>query len=137
MGLRAQLRATVSPQPVAAPLHERRGSTTIGFASQFRRLSGDFACNPRAGRASLLRQAAGVCLQTTVFCFVCAGVTVSVGVAPSLSATRSERTLLGEIKETSRSMDRDLYAQSRMAAAASVAYPKPQCARIRAQPSSG
>jgi hypothetical protein len=34
------------------------------------------------------REAAGVCLQTTVFCCVCAGVTVSIGVAPSLSATR-------------------------------------------------
>ena len=57
--------------------------------------------------------------------------------APSLSATRSERTLSDEIRETSRSMDRQSYAHSRMAAAASVAYPWPQCARIKAHPSSG
>jgi hypothetical protein len=34
------------------------------------------------------RQAAGGCLQTTVFRPECTGVTVSVGIAPSLSATR-------------------------------------------------
>jgi energy-coupling factor transporter ATP-binding protein EcfA2 len=81
--------------------------------------------------------AAGGCLQTTVFRFESAGVMVSAGIAPSLSATCWERTLSGEIRETSRSMHRQACAQSRMAAAASVAYPCPQCARVNAQPSSG
>src|SRR5437773_6867943 len=76
-------------------------------------------------------------LQMTVVRFECAGVTVSVGIAPSLSATRWERTLSGEIRETSRSIFGRSCAQSRMAAAASVAYPCPQCARVKAQPSSG
>ena len=59
------------------------------------------------------------CRQTTVSCIVSAGVTVSVGVAPILRATRSERTFAGEISETSMSIGRHSYAQSRMAAAAS------------------
>ena len=79
----------------------------------------------------------GECLQTTVVRFESAGVTVSVGIAPSLSATRWERTLSGEIRETSRSIFGRSYAQLRMAAAASVAYPCPQCVRAKAQPSSG
>jgi hypothetical protein len=82
-------------------------------------------------------QWAGGCLQTTVFRLESMGVTVSVGVAPSFSATRWERTLSGEIRETSPLMDRDSRAQSRIAMAASVAYPCPQCARIKPQPSSG
>ena len=45
-------------------------------------------------------------LQTPVARLESAGVTVSVGIAPSLSATRWERTLSGEIRETSWSMDR-------------------------------
>src|SRR5919198_2497405 len=100
------------------------------------------AANEMASRAveradSLPHQAAGGCLQTTVVRLESTGVTVSVGVAPSLSATRWERTLSGGIRETSRSMFGRLCAQSRMAAAASVAYPCPQCARVKAQPSSG
>jgi hypothetical protein len=58
-------------------------------------------------------------VQTTVVRFECAGVTVSVGIAPSLSAMRWERTSSGEIKETSRSMFGRSCAQSRIAAAAS------------------
>ena len=77
------------------------------------------------------------CLQTTVARLECAGVTVSVGIAPNLSATRCERTLSGEIRETRRSTWGRFCAQSRMAAAASVAYPCPQNARVNAQPSSG
>src|SRR4051812_15154416 len=69
--------------------------------------------------------------QTTVVRFECAGVRVSVGIAPSLSATRWERTLSGEIRETSRSIFGRSCAQSRMAAAASVAYPCPSAAASR------
>ena len=76
------------------------------------------------------------CLQTTVARFECAGVTVSVGIAPSLSATRCERALSGEIRETSGPISTRFRAQSRIAAAASVAYPRPQNARVNAQPSS-
>lgn len=49
---------------------------------------------------------AGGCLQTTAVRPESEGVTVSAGVAPSLSATRCERTLSGEISETSPSIDR-------------------------------
>src|SRR3954454_18531361 len=54
---------------------------------------------------------------------------VSVGIAPSRFATRWERTFSGEISETSRSIFGRSNAQSRMAAAASVAEPRPQHAR--------
>jgi hypothetical protein len=65
--------------------------------------------SPRGGTLGgrVRDQGAGECLQTTAFRFESAGMTVSVGVAPSLSATRWERTLSGEIRETSRSIDRD------------------------------
>ena len=43
----------------------------------------------------------GGCFQTTVVRPECTGMTVSVGTAPSLSATRCERMLSGEISETS------------------------------------
>jgi hypothetical protein len=58
-------------------LRERSGMTPEEMASR---------TVEKAGFAP--HQAAGGCLQTTVFCFVCAGVTVSLGMAPSLSATR-------------------------------------------------
>ena len=81
-------------------------------------------------------QAEGGYLQTTAVRPESEGVTVSAGIAPSLSATRWERTLSGVIRDTSRSLGRRSCAQSRIAAAASVAYPRPQCSRIKAQPSS-
>ena len=81
-------------------------------------------------------QAAGGYLQTTAVRPESEGVTVSAGIAPSLSATRWERTLSGVIRDTSRSSGRRSCAQSRIAEAASVAYPRPQCSRIKAQPSS-
>ncbi len=81
-------------------------------------------------------QAAGGYRQTTAVRPESEGVTVSAGIAPSLFATRCERTLSGVIRDTSRSSGRRSCAQSRIAAAASVAYPRPQCSRIKAQPSS-
>ena len=90
---------------------------------------------PPAARGSR-RQAAGGYLQATAVRPESEGVTDSVGIAPSLSATRCERTLSGVISDTSRSSGRRSCAQSRIDAAASVAYPRPQCSRIKAQPSS-